>query len=152
MPYTPVIPTSYQTDRADLTAALTALIDAFIASESYAVGRVFWPEIPDNLAGEGPIIALGEVTETVQHTMQLRITTFTGELWYIDWITERSELKARVDRWADRMRDLLTYNPQITGKGELREITITEGTRRQGTLEFDAPTLRFEYVVQEGYR
>lgn len=151
-PETPVIPASYQTDRQDLFSALDSLINAFIVSESYAVGRVFWPELPDNLQGEGPIIAVGDVTEEVQHTMQLRLTTFRGTLWYIDFITERREYNARVNRWADRMRDLFTYNRGIVGQGELRQVGFQEGELRQGNSVLGAPALTFEWAVQEGYQ
>lgn len=149
---TPVIPGSYQTDREDLYEALEDLIQAFIASEDYAIGRVFWPEMPDNLAGEGPIIAVGDVTEEIQHTMQLRLTTFRGTLWYIDFLTDRRETAARINRWSDRMRDLFTYNRSICGQGELRQTGFQEGELRQGTMTFAAPALTFEWSVQEGYQ
>ena len=152
MSYNVVIPASYQTDRQDLDAALTQLIDAFIVSESYEVGRKWKDTIPDTFTGEGPLIVLGDVLETIQHTMQLRITVFTGTIFYVDWLTARGEVHARVSRWADRMRDLFTYNVQVTGKGELRQTGFMEGEFKQGQLLFAAPSIQFEYEVQEGYR
>jgi len=153
MPYTPVIPASYQTNRQDLNDAIEALIDAFIVSESYAVGRVFVSELPDSITGEGPMIVLGDITETIRHTMQLRITTFNGDLWYLDWWTDRVETNARVNRWADRMRDLFTYNVSlVNANAELRQIGFEEGELRQGNIVVNAPHITFQYVVQEGYQ
>lgn len=152
MTYTPVIPASYQTDRQDLNDALGVLIDAFIVSESYAVGRKFMSEMPDSLTGEGPLIVLGDITETVQHTMQLRITTFSGSIFYIDSFPSRTEYNTRVNAFADRMRDLLTYNVQITGKGELRQVSFAEDERQQGRIIVGAPHVDYEYIVQEGYQ
>jgi len=152
MPFTPVIPPSYQTDRQDLNDAMAALIDAFIASESYAIGRMFLTEVPDGYMGEGPLIVLGDIVETIEHTMQIRITTFTCSMFYIDLITDRAEVNTRINTFADRMRDLLTYNPQITGKGELHQTGFSEDERTQGRFVFAAPHVDFEYVVQEGYQ
>jgi len=153
MSFTPVIPSSYQTDRQDLNGAIAALIDAFILSESYAVGRIFWSEVPASLTGEAPMIVLGDIVESVSHDMQVRITTFTGTLWYIDWITDRAEFNTRVNRWADRMRDLFTYNVSLVNpKAELRQTGLQESELRQGDIVVGAPSLTFQYIVQQGYR
>lgn len=152
MPLDPVIPDEYQTDRADLFTALESLLTAFIASESYEVGRKYWNELPDSFTGEGPIIAVGDVTEDIAHDMQLRLTTYRGTLWYIDFLTDRQEYRARVNRWADRMRDLFTYNAGIVGQGELRQVGLQEGELRQGNVTLGAPALTFEWKVQEGYQ
>ena len=55
MTFTPIIPSSYQEDRVELIAAIQALIDAFIASQNYTIGRIFWSELPASLTGEGPM-------------------------------------------------------------------------------------------------
>ena len=92
MSYTPVIPVppNTQTNRQNLDAALAALIDAFIVSESYAVGRVWKSAMPANLTGEGPLIVMGDVTEAISHDWQTRTTTFTGDLFYVDWVTDEA--------------------------------------------------------------
>lgn len=152
MPYAPVIPASYQSNRQDLNDALAAIIDAFIASENYTVGRKFQSEIPDSFTGEGPLIVLGDITETIQHTMQLRITRFSGDLFYVDWLTDRAEYNTRVNTFADRMRDLFTYNVStVNADAELRQIGFEEGEFRQGQLVFGAPSVKWEYIIQEGY-
>ena len=150
---TPIIPASYQTNRADLDAALVAMVDAFIASENYECGRKAMSSIPDSFTGEGPLVVVGDITEEITHTNSIRITRFTGTLYYIDWLTDRDEYAARVNRWADKMRDLFTYNVGVvSGYGELRQVGFQEGEFRQGQLVFGAPSIEFWYNIQEGYQ
>lgn len=145
-----VIPSSYQTNRQDLSDALQAIIDAFIASTSFAIVRKFWAELPATLRGEGPFVAIGEVVETITHTEGLRITLFTGSLIYVDWLTDPVEYARRVNRFSDMMRDLFTANPTITGRGLLQETGFQEAELTQGADRFGAPSLLFTYNVQEG--
>jgi len=152
MSYTPVIPVppNTQTNRQNLDAALAALIDAFIVSESYAVGRVWKSAMPANLTGEGPLIVMGDVTEAISHDWQTRTTTFTGDLFYVDWVTDPDELNDRVNRWADKMRDLFTANAELLIVGVLQQTGFQEGELNQGGLVFAAPSIQFTYVIQEG--
>lgn len=151
MPLNPVvIPSSYQTNRQDLGDALEAIIDAFIASNSYAIVRKFWHELPATLMGEGPFVAMGDVTETIRHTEGLRITVFTGSLWYVDWLTDPQEYDSRVNVFADQMRDLFTANPSITNRGLLEQTGFQVGELQQGSTRFGAPQLLYTYTVQEG--
>lgn len=148
--FTIVIPSSYQEDRQQLNEAIGALIDAFIVSQDYAIGRVFASELPASLTGEGPLIVLGDITETIKHDISLRTTVWTGAIWYVDWLTDPSETNTRVSIFADHMRDLFTANPTITGRGLLEQVGFQEGELQQGTLVFTAPQLLFTYTVQEG--
>jgi hypothetical protein len=150
MSFSVIIPSSYQSNRQDLNDALQALIDAFIASTSFAIVRKFWSELPNTLTGEGPFVALGDITETITHDISLRTTVFTGSLWYVDWLTDPVEYNQRVAVFADHMRDLFTANPTITGRGLLQQVGFQEGELRQGTMVFGAPQLLFTYNVQEG--
>lgn len=150
MTFTPILPTSYQEDRVELIEAVQALIDAFIAQQSYAIGRIFLSELPASLTGEGPMIVLGDITETIKHDISLRTTVFTGAIWYVDWLTDPSETNTRVSVFADHMRDLFTANPTITGRGLLEQVGFQEGELQQGQLVFTAPQLLFTYTVQEG--
>lgn len=152
MTYTPVIPTApnTQTNRTNLSAALVAMLDAFIVAESYTCGRVVKTALPANLAGEGPLIVIGTITEAIEHDSGTRTTTFSGDLFYVDWVTEPSEVNARVDRWLDFMRDLFTANARILVDGVLQENGAQEGELAQGQLIFAAPSLQFTYVIQEG--
>jgi hypothetical protein len=150
MPFTPIIPASYQQDRQDLNEALEALLDAFIASTSFAIIRKFWSELPATLTGDGPFVALGDITEEIRHTEGLRITLYTGSIWYVDWLTDPVEYNQRVAVFADHMRDLFTANPTITGRGLLQQTGFQEGELRQGTMNFGAPQLLFTYNVLEG--
>lgn len=145
-----VIPSSYTTDRQELNDALEAIIDAFIASTSFAIIRKFWSELPNTLTGEGPFVAIGDIVETIRHTEGLRITLYTGSLWYVDWISDPVEYNERVNVYADHMRDLFTANPTITSRGLLQQVGFQEGELRQGTMTFGAPQLLFTYNVQEG--
>lgn len=150
MSFTPIIPSSYQSDRQDLNEAIQALIDAFIQSQSYAIGRIFWSELPASLTGEGPMIVLGDINEAIRHDISLRTTVWTGAIWYIDWLTDPDETNTRVSVFADHMRDLFTANPTITGRGLLQQVGFQEAELRQGELVFTAPQLLFTYTVQEG--
>jgi len=150
MPFVPIIPASYQQDRQDLQDALAALIDAFIASTSFAIIRKFWSELPNTLTGEGPFVALGDITETITHDISLRTTVYTGAIWYVDWLTDPSEYNTRVAVFADHMRDLFTANPTITGRGLLQQVGFQESELRQGVMNFGAPQVLYTYNVQEG--
>ncbi len=155
MTYVPVIPTEYQQDRQDLHDVIGAMVDAFIVSENGQVGRRYASEFPAGLQGELPLVVLGDIEEAIQHTTQLRITRFTGTLWYIDTFPERGAYSDRVNRFADRMRDLFTANGHIVLadglEAEMHQVTFQEGELRQGNVVFGAPGLQFVMTVQRGY-
>lgn len=150
MSFSPVIPTEYSTRRADLYEALGVLVDAFIASESYQCGRAFRTTVPDSLTREVPLIVIGDVTEVSQPTIQLRVTTFTVQLYYLDWVTDREEFAARVNRWADRMRDLLRFNARLIPDGVLVHTGFQPGEMQQGKVVLGAPFVTVLYEVQDG--
>lgn len=152
MTYSPIIPTApyTQTNRQNLSAALVELVDAFIVSETYTCGRVVKVAMPSSLIGEGPMIVIGTITEQVTHDDQTRTTLFSGELFYVDWVTEPEELNARVDRWADKMRDLFTANPSLLTIGILQQQSFQEGELNQGNLVFAAPSIQWTYSIMEG--
>jgi hypothetical protein len=155
MPYTPVLPPTYtpQTNRVDLHDALETLVDAYIAAASYTLGRQWQSSLPDSFTGEGPLIVLGDITETIRHDAQLRHTVFAGSLFYVDFITDRQETGARIDAWSDYMRDLFTYNMSLVDPAQvLVQVGFAEGEFTQGSLVFAAPSVIWEYRVQEGYR
>lgn len=150
MTFTPILPTSYQEDRVELVEAIGVLIDAFIAQQSYAIGRIFWSELPASLTGEGPMIVLGDINEAIKHDISLRTTVFSGSITWVDWLTDPDEASLRAAVFADHMRDLFSANPTITGRGLLEQVGYQEGELRQGQLAFNAPQLLFTYTVQEG--
>lgn len=150
MTFTPILPTSYQEDRVELIEAVQALIDAFIAQQSYAIGRIFLSELPASLTGEGPMIVLGDINEAIKHDISLRTTVFSGTITWLDWLTDPGEASMRAAVFADHMRDLFTANPTITGRGLLEQVGYQEGELQQGQLAFNAPQLLFTYTVQEG--
>lgn len=155
MTYTPNIPATYQQDRQDLNDVIEAIVRAFMASENYQIGRAYASEFPAGLQGELPLIVLGDIEEQIVHTTQLRITTFTGTLWYIDQFPERSAYNTRVNAFADKMRDLFSANGHITLadglEAEMHQTTFQEGELRQGNVVFGAPGLGFTMTVQRGY-
>ncbi len=151
MPFTPILPTDYQSDRQDLNDAIEAIIGAFISSQGYAIGRKFMSEVPESLTGEGPLIALGDVTEEIRFTAQLWITTFTGSMYWIDWLTDRQESNNRANVFADHMRSLFAVNRStVNGAAVLQQTGFTEGELRQGNIVMNAPQLHYTYVVQRG--
>lgn len=155
MPYTPVLPPTYtpQTDRQDLHDALETLVEAYIVQAGYLLGRQWQSSLPDSFTGEGPLIVLGDIIETIRHDSQLRQTIFSGSLYYVDFITDRSETGARVDAWADYMRDLFTYNRSLVNPNHvLVQVGFSEAEFSQGSLVFAAPSIQWEYRVQQGYR
>ena len=77
---TPVIPTSYQSNRAQLSAALIALMDAYLVSAPTVV-RKSWAAMPATLTGEGPFVFVGPVNESIRHSEGLRFTEFSGSVY-----------------------------------------------------------------------
>lgn len=155
MSFTPVLPPTYtpQRDRQDLVAAMEALVDAYIAQAGFQLGRQWQSALPDSFTGEGPLIVLGDITETIRHDAQLRHTLFAGSLFYVDFITDRTQTGERIDQWADYMRDLFTYNASLVNPAQvLTQVGFAEGEFTQGSLVFAAPSVAWEYRVQEGYR
>ena len=154
MSFTPVIPTTYTSNRQDLCDGLAALVDAFIVSEDHEIGRMFLDEIPDSFTAEGPLIVIGEITEEVVHDAQTRTTTFRGALFFFDTFPDHGEYRRRVNAFADHMRDLFTENPRLINPaaGELYQIAFQEDERTQGRLTFGAPHIDWIYRIQEGYR
>jgi hypothetical protein len=151
MTYTPVLPTSYQSDRQDLNDALEAIVDAFIQQQSYTIGRKFLSEVPDSFTGEGPLIVLGDITETHTFTDQTHARVFAGAVYYIDWITDREAYNNRVNAFADHMSDLFEVNRStVNGAAVLAQVSFQEGELRQGQLIFGAPQLLYEYRVRRG--
>jgi hypothetical protein len=152
MTYSPIIPTDYQTDRQDLNDALAAIVDAFIASESYKVGRMFVSEMPDSFTAEGPLIVLGDIDEQVSFTDQSWATLFSGKIIYIDWMTDRVEYNARVNVWADKMRQLLAVNRSTVNPAAILQQTgFNDGIEtRQGSIIVGAPEIAFTYHVRRG--
>lgn len=129
-------------------------MEAYIVQADYQLGRQWQSALPDSFTGEGPLIVLGDITENIRHTNSLRLTTFAGSLFYVDFLTDPAEVGARVDAWSDYMRDLFTYNRSIVNPatGELVQTAFAEGEFTQGSLVFAAPSCVWEYRVQEGYR
>lgn len=152
MPFTPILPTEYYTDRQDLNDALVAIIDAFISSTNYAVIRKRYSEMPANLAGEHPMVVLGDIREELQYTAQLIRFVFTGSIWYVDWLNDREAYNTRVNTFADMFRSLFAVNRSaVNPNGVLSETGFDEGIElRQGTLIFGTPQLHFTYVVMRG--
>ncbi len=152
MTFSPVIPPSYRTDRADLRAAIGAMVDAFIQSESYQIGRMFLSEMPDNFMAEGPLIVISDIGEEVVHDIQTRTSTFRGSLYWIDVFPDHDEYARRVDIFADHMRDLFTYNARLVdpAAGELYQAAFSEEERSQGPFTFGTPHVDFVYRVQVG--
>lgn len=149
-PATPVIPTSWTSSRQDLNAALEALIQAYIEASDWAVVRKFWSELPQSLTAEGPAAILSEVTETVSHDSGTRTTLFDGRLVYVDFLTDPVEVNARINVFADRMRDLFTANASILPPYLLEQTGFQEGEMEQGTVRVQAPFVTFRLAVLEG--
>lgn len=146
---TPVVPTSFSTERADLYDALGDLIDAFMASVPDVV-RKHWTALPRTLAGEKPFLYIGPVDEAIVHDFQTRITTFTGFIGYVDTDVDPQESQARVNAFADYMRDLFTANPRLVDNTELRQTGFTQAYRDEGGAYVTDPHVNFEYVRQVG--
>ena len=149
-PATPVIPSSWTSSRQDLNTALEALIQAFIENTDWQVVRKYWSELPQSVTAEGPAAVLTEVTEVVTHDQGTRQTLFEGRLVYIDFLTDPVEVNARINVWADRMRDLFTANARILVPYMLEQTGFQEGELEQGMVRVQAPYITFRMVVLEG--
>lgn len=149
MSFTAVTPTDFQTDRADLNAALDILFDNFMA---YVPGivRKHWSELPASLTGEGPFVYLGDIRENISHDMQTRGTYFLGEIGYVDVLVDSQETNDRINVFADYMREWFTVNARIMPRGILQQTGLTEGELSQGVLRFANPRIQYQFWVGEG--
>ena len=149
MTITAVAPTQTQTDRQDLNDLLAAIVNAFTSAHPSVV-RKYWSEVPASLTGEGPLVYQGEISETIEHDSGTRRTLFRGTIGYVDVLADPQETNARINAWADFMRDWFTANVRTLVRGVLAQTGFTEGELSQGALQFANPTLAFTFTVQEG--
>lgn len=160
MTYTPVIPiANWETDRQDLNDALNAMIAAFQAVVPNVIRKQF-SEIPASYTGELPLIYLGDITETIDHTGKqwgstpfggLRGTLFSGTIHYVDSSPDNDEANTRSNTFADYMRELFTANARILTNGILQQTGLSEAPANQGPLTgFMHLVLDFEYAIDQG--
>ena len=70
-----------------------------------------------------------------------------GDMYKNDQFTGRAK---ELETELVNMRDPLTANPTITGRGLLQQTGSQQAELRQGQLAMNAPQLLFTYTVQEG--
>ncbi len=149
-PITPVIPSSWQTDRADLNDALVSLIEAFRTNVSMTVVRKMFSELPNTLTGEHPFVYIGDITEDIHHDASTRSTVYHGTIGFVDTLVNPIETNDRVNVFADYMRDLFTANAALVGQGVLEQTAFAEGEITQGTIRRTNAILTFTWSVLEG--
>lgn len=149
MTYTPIPPSATQTDRADINAFLGAILAAFIAANPTVV-RKQWSDVPASLTGEGPFVYLGNITEAITHDSGIRRTVFTGTLNYVDVLVDSQQTNARMNAFADFIRDWLTANARILPPGILEQTSATEGEMAQGAVRMAELVVEWTWTVQEG--
>lgn len=150
MTYTPVIPTTWDPLRQDVNEFLDAIIAAFQSAVPGVVRRR-WTEIPQSYTGELPLVYLGAITEEVVFDMGLRITTFLGQIGYVDAAPDNQEANTRANAFADYFRETFTVNARILPPGIFQQTGLHEESATQGPLQgFMHLTLDYTYKVQEG--
>lgn len=145
---TPVIPTSWQTNRQTLNNALDTIINAFIAAVPNVI-RVFWSDLPSGITREGPFVYLGQLEEQITHDQGTRVTLFTGYIGYVDNLVDPREANTRANVFADYMRDLFTANVADL-PGEFAQTGFVEGELAQGDIKMTDHRVLFFYRIQEG--
>ena len=150
------LPTVYGTWRQDVHAALMAMLDAFrAAAPTQGIIHMDYHTLPDSLAGDNPFTYIGDFTEDVNFSNQVRTTTFTGTLGYVESVgPDRQALDDHINAFMDLMRDLFTLNICVLPPGILAITSGDKGPReiRQGELVYGHAEIAWEFVVQEGYR
>ena len=157
------IPSTFQSDREDVHSLVIAIADAWIAycqTNGIAQGivRERWHTLPESLTGDGPFVYVSEITEQITHDMNTRETIFEGGLGYVDIRSDPEETDARVNAFADYMRDVFTANVQTiqlaTGRSgvfeEVRAANVPPLHESQVYLEHFM--VNWEYTVSGGYR
>jgi hypothetical protein len=126
MPFTVVIPSLFQTNRADLQDAIQAMVSSFQTAHRHGF-------------------------ETVTHDAGLRVTTFTGSIVYVDTLAFAPETNDRSNVFLDYMRDLFSANAQVFSTGILEETGVTEAELPWGpSVETTGTALLWRFVIQEG--
>ena len=150
MTFTPVIPSVWETDRQDLNDALGLMIAAFQAVQPDVV-RKAWSEIPASYTGETPLVYLGDIVETIQHTPAIQWQEFTGQIGYVDTSPDNQEANERANTFADFFRELFKVNYHLLPRGYLQQTGLSEAPATQGPLTgFMHLVLTFTFTVQEG--
>ena len=153
---TVTLPSSYGTWRQDVHAALLAMLDAFRAAASTSgIVHMNYHALPDSISGDMPFTYIGEFgAPKVEFSNQVRTTTFSGTLGYVDSIERRDALDDRINEFIDLMRDLFTLNINILPPGILAITSEETGPKelRQGQLVYGHAEIGWSFVVQEGYR
>ena len=150
-----VVPATYGTWRQDLHAALMAMLDAFRATaNTQGIIHADHHTLPDSLTGESPYTYIGDFQATEQFSSQVRTTTFTGTIGYVDWLTNRDQLDDRINAFMDLMRDLFTLNINVLAPGILAIDSEDKGPKelRQDQVVMGHAEIAWSFVVQEGYR
>ena len=160
MPYTVVIPGSWNPSRQALNDILSAMIASFMTAVPGVIRR-YWSELPASLTGEGPFVYQGPINENIVHDQGTRQTTYTGYIGYVDVLADPVETNTRCNAFADYMRELFTANARISlgaaGTGSvdaiLQQTGITDGpselTQGANTRLVDMH-MEFQFVVLEG--
>ena len=149
MPFTVVIPTLFQTNRADLQDAIQAMVSSFQTAHPGIVNQM-WQARPAG-PGEFPLVYIGKIDETVTHDAGLRVTTFTGSIVYVDTLAFAPETNDRSNVFLDYMRDLFSANAQVFSTGILEETGVTEAELPWGpSVETTGTALLWRFVIQEG--
>lgn len=150
MTFTPVIPSQWETDRQDLNTALGLMIAAFQAVQPGVV-RKAWSEIPQSYTGETPLVYLGDIVETIQHTPAIQWQEFTGQIGYVDTSPDNQEANTRANTFADFFRELFKVNYHLLPRGYLQQTGLSEAPATQGPLTgFMHLVLTYTFTVQEG--
>lgn len=147
----PVLPTDWQTQRQDIQAAITAMVNLFVASYANYIRKV-WQERPQSATGEGPFIYIGRIIETITHDAGLRQTKFAGRIGYVDVLADPSETNTRINVFGDFMREVMTANARMLPAGIFQEEGFDDSPEfKQGASVYLTDVqIDWTFVVLEG--
>ncbi len=148
--YPVVIPTTWDPTRQIVNDFIDQIIAGFQAAVPGVI-RKQWSEIPATFTGETPLIYLGDLVERITHDGGLRITTFTGQIGYVDQSQDNQEANTRANSFADYMREVFTANARIYSTGIFQETDLGEAPASDGQIRnYQHLVLTFTFVLQEG--
>ena len=159
--FTPVIPTTWDPTRQIVNDFIEAIVAVFQAAVPGVI-RKQWSEIPASYTGEGPLVYIGDIVETISHSggttwmpnndgYGLRQTLFTGTIGYVDVATDNQEANTRANSFADYMREVFTANSRIYSTGIFQQTGLAEAPADQGPLNgFQHLILTWTFTILEG--
>lgn len=134
------------TFRSDAAAALLGLLTTYQTANPTLLRKV--SRTRPSSVGETPAAWIGDLSESIRHTANIRQRTFTIPVVIVDQLADSDETADRMDDLVDALIDVFTAAPHAVSGATLVEPTgVTE-------VEIDGPfhgvAIAVSGLIQEG--